>query len=62
MNRFIEMDNVSYEIHRVFSGSQPVAALLERRILRENRKMTPLTQRPAAAYTDLSSVVSQKEV
>lgn len=62
MNRVIEMDNVSYEIHRVFSGSQPITALLERRILRENRKMTPLTQRSVAAYTDLSSVVSQKEV
>lgn len=62
MKDVIEMGDVTYEIQRIFNGTQSATSLLQRRILRENRKMTPLTQQPFAPYTASSSVVSQKEV
>ena len=51
----IELNQVVYEIHRVYSGKKTAANLVRERLLESKCQVSPLTQQPEMLYNNTNS-------
>ena len=57
----IELNQVVYEVHRVYNGKKTAANLVRERLIESQNQVSPLTQQPAILYNIDSGAGMSKE-
>lgn len=58
----IELNQVVYEVHRIYKGKKTIANLVRERLMESKNQIIPLTQYPASMYNNDSGAGMSKEV
>ncbi len=58
----IELNQVVYEVHRVYKGKKTAASLIRDRLMESKNQIPPLTQQPTSLYNIDSGAGMSKEV
>ena len=58
----IELNQVVYEVHRIYKGKKTAANLVRDRLMESKNQIEPLTQQPASMYNIDSGAGMSKEV
>ena len=57
----IELNQVVYEVHRVYNGKKTAANLVRERLIESKNQVSPLTHQPAILYNIDSGAGMSKE-